>query len=95
MVLQIHLVGGYQIWTQPFICMLENLLATQFPETKILQANLKIPVPKIGNLQLPIVQLVWRSIYVCIATFIAILAPFFNDIVGKPHCMRTNVRFLT
>lgn len=78
----IHLIGGYQIWTQPFLCMVENSLDKYFPNSKILQSGINIPIPRMGTLQLPVVRLIWRSVYVCIATFIAILAPFFNDIVG-------------
>ena len=88
--LQIHLIGGYQIWTQPFLCMVENSLDKYFPNSKILQSGINIPIPRMGTLQLPVVRLIWRSVYVCIATFIAILAPFFNDIVGKHHCMQSN-----
>ena len=63
--------------------MVENNLDHYFPNSKFLTAGVNVPVPKVGTLQLPIFRVVWRTIYVCIATFIAILAPFFNDIVGE------------
>ena len=93
MMLQIHLIGGYQIWTQPFLSMVENSLEIWLPDNKLMHAKISIPVPKMGTLRLPIVRLVWRSIYVCILTFVAILAPFFNDIVGKHSCILSNVYY--
>ncbi len=44
------------------------------------------------TIQLPIIRVVWRCAYVCVITFIAILAPFFNDIVGAPRSIHVKIR---
>lgn len=49
---------------------------------RFLQAGISFRLPGVGTVQLSVFRLVWRTIYVCLATLIACLAPFFNDIVG-------------
>lgn len=49
---------------------------------RFLTSSINLPIPGMGNVQISAFRLVWRTIYVCIVTFIALLAPFFNDIVG-------------
>ncbi|KAK9800265.1 hypothetical protein WJX73_010088 [Symbiochloris irregularis] len=78
----LHLIGGYQVWTQPFLALVEDSVNKWFPNVKFLTSAINVPLPGMGNVQISLFRLVWRSVYVCIVTFIALLAPFFNDIVG-------------
>ena len=78
----IHLIGGYQVWTQPFLMAVESKFESLFPNSKILQAGFNMPAGRNKVWHIRYYILVWRSCYVVFTTIIAILAPFFNDIVG-------------
>ena len=83
----IHLIGGYQVWTQPFLMACEAKLESTFPESKFLKAGFNMPAGRNKVWRIKYYILVWRSIYVVFTTIVAILAPFFNDIVGEPKVM--------
>jgi amino acid permease len=42
----------------------------------------KIPIPGFSYYNLNLFRLVWRTIFVIITTFVAMLIPFFNDVLG-------------
>lgn len=45
-------------------------------------AEYDLPIPFYGVYQLNFFRLVWRTVFVALTTLIAMLLPFFNDIVG-------------
>ena len=78
----IHLIGGYQVWTQPFLMAVESKVEQLFPNSRFLKAGFNVPAGRNKVWHVRYYILVWRSMYVVFTTIIAILAPFFNDIVG-------------
>ena len=78
----VHLIGGYQVWTQPFLMAVESKVEQLFPNSRILKAGFNVPAGRNKVWHVRYYILVWRSVYVVFTTIIAILAPFFNDIVG-------------
>ncbi|KAF5806299.1 putative amino acid transporter, transmembrane domain-containing protein [Helianthus annuus] len=80
----IHLVGAYQVYCQPLFAFVENTAAKYFPESKFINHNIEIPIP-IGGYKpykLNLFRLIWRTLFVCMTTVVAMLMPFFNDVVG-------------
>ncbi|KVH99528.1 Amino acid transporter, transmembrane [Cynara cardunculus var. scolymus] len=80
----IHLVGAYQVYCQPLFAFVENTAARYFPESKFINNTVDIPIP-IGGYKpykLNLFRLVWRTLFVCLTTLVAMLMPFFNDVVG-------------
>ena len=88
----IHLIGGYQVWTQPFLMAVESKLESLFPNSAILKAGFNMPAGRNKVWHVRYYILVWRSIYVVFTTIIAILAPFFNDIVGAFSAQALRIR---
>lgn len=80
----IHLVGAYQVYCQPLFAFVENTATKYFPESKFINHNIEIPIPFGGYkpYKLNLFRLVWRSLFVCMTTVVAMLMPFFNDVVG-------------
>nr|XP_043620150.1 amino acid permease 3-like [Erigeron canadensis] len=80
----IHLVGAYQVFCQPLFAFVENNAVKSFPESKFINNEIEIPIPVGGYkpLKLNMFRLAWRSAFVCLITLIAMLMPFFNDVVG-------------
>jgi len=62
-----HLVPAYQVWSQPHFAMAEAWLDRDvFKE--------RVPYS--------VIRLVYRTCYVCLVTFLAVLLPFFQSILG-------------
>nr|XP_043633512.1 amino acid permease 3-like [Erigeron canadensis] len=81
----IHLVGAYQVFCQPLFAFVESTAVKSFPESKFINNDIEIPIIPVGEhkpLKLNMFRLAWRSAFVCLTTLIAMLMPFFNDVVG-------------
>ncbi|KAL5561187.1 hypothetical protein UlMin_030934 [Ulmus minor] len=78
----VHLVGAYQVFCQPFFAFVEKWSAQKWPKSDFVTAEYDIPIPFFGVYQFNLFRLVWRTIFVMLTTLIAMLMPFFNDVVG-------------
>ncbi|XP_017433714.1 amino acid permease 4 isoform X2 [Vigna angularis] len=78
----VHLVGAYQVFSQPLFAFVEKWTARKWPKSCFVTAEYDIAVPFYGVYQLNFFRLVWRSIFVLLTTLVAMLMPFFNDVVG-------------
>eukprot|EP00261_Vitis_vinifera_P018269 XP_010648286.1 PREDICTED: amino acid permease 8 isoform X2 [Vitis vinifera] len=79
----LHLVGAYQVMAQPVFGTVESCIKRRWPESKFV--NKEYPV-KIGhkslNFSINFLRLTWRSMYVVVATLVAIALPYFNDVLA-------------
>lgn len=79
----IHLIGAYQVFCQPIYAFVEEWLAESYPKNQIIHKNYSISIPLCKAVyHANIFKLVWRSGYVIMVTLIAMILPFFNDILG-------------
>ncbi|KAL3580788.1 hypothetical protein D5086_018623 [Populus alba] len=78
----VHLVGAYQVYCQPLFAFVEKWSARKWPKSDFVTAEYEVPIPFYGVYQLNFLRLVWRTIFVMLTTLIAMLMPFFNDVVG-------------
>jgi len=78
----VHLVGAYQVYCQPLFQFIENNAAEKFPKCDFLTKEFQVPIPGCKPFKLNFFRLVWRTIFVIFCTVMAMLLPFFNDIVG-------------
>nr|GEZ63094.1 amino acid permease 3-like [Tanacetum cinerariifolium]GFA47153.1 amino acid permease 3-like [Tanacetum cinerariifolium] len=80
----IHLIGAYQVICQPLFAFVENIATRYFPESKFINENIEIPIPFGGYQPYKpnMFRLLWRTAFICMTTFVAMLMPFFNDVVG-------------
>ncbi|KAL9232560.1 hypothetical protein vseg_007659 [Gypsophila vaccaria] len=78
----IHLVGAYQVYCQPLYAFVEKLARDTFPDSEFITKEFKIRIPGLRPFSLNLFRLVWRSFFVITTTVIAMLLPFFNDVVG-------------
>ncbi|KAL6504286.1 Amino acid permease 6 [Orobanche gracilis] len=75
----IHLIGAYQVFAQPIFGFVEKLSNQKWPESKFITAEHKLLN---GAFTVNIFRLVWRTAYVLVTAFIAMIFPFFNDFLG-------------
>ncbi|XP_048330006.2 probable amino acid permease 7 isoform X3 [Ziziphus jujuba] len=78
----LHLVGGYQVYSQPLFTNVENCLAEEFPESRFIKDNYTVRLPLLPAFTLNPLRLSFRTAYVVLTTGIAIVFPYFNQILG-------------
>ncbi|KAL7217678.1 hypothetical protein ACSBR2_011006 [Camellia fascicularis] len=78
----LHLVGGYQVFSQPLFADLEGLIAEKFPNSRFINKNYILKIPPLPAFRLNLLRLCFRTIYVALTTGLAMLFPYFNQVVG-------------
>ncbi|CAK8567966.1 unnamed protein product [Lathyrus sativus] len=75
----IHLVGAYQVYAQPLFAFFEKIMIKRWPK---INKEYIVRIPGFHPYNLNLFRLIWRTIFVIITTFISMLIPFFNDVLG-------------
>ncbi|CAM6097148.1 unnamed protein product [Calypogeia fissa] len=78
----LHLVGAYQVYTQPVFQFVEMNVNDRFPNHKLLHKGCSVKLPGGRVFEFNVVRFSWRTAYVIGTTVLAMVLPFFNDIVG-------------
>lgn len=78
----VHLVGAYQVYCQPLFAFVEKWTAHKWSKSEFITEEYEISLPFRGIYQINIFRLFWRTAFVVTITLIAMLLPFFNDVVG-------------
>ncbi|KAJ9549183.1 hypothetical protein OSB04_021726 [Centaurea solstitialis] len=78
----VHLVGAYQVYCQPLFAFVEKWSAQKWSKSDFITAEYDLPIPVYGVFQVNLFRIVWRTVFVIVTTVIAMLLPFFNDVVG-------------
>ncbi|CAL9059872.1 unnamed protein product [Musa banksii] len=77
-----HLVGAYQVYCQPLFAAVETWFARKCPGLQILTHEHPITINKNLGCNINIFRLLWRTTFVVISTVLAMLMPFFNDVLS-------------
>lgn len=78
----IHLLGAYQVFSQPIFAFVEKWVSKNRQNSKFVTKEIKILVPGIRPYSLNLFRLVFRTCFVILTTVIAMMLPFFNDVLG-------------
>lgn len=78
----IHLVGAYQVFTQPIFSFVEKWACARWPRSQFITKEIVVPIPGTSPYKFNPFRLVWRSLFAVTTTVISMLLPFFNDVVG-------------
>ncbi|KAK7387206.1 hypothetical protein VNO78_27796 [Psophocarpus tetragonolobus] len=78
----IHLVGAYQVYSQPLFANVENWLRFKFPDSEFVNHVYFLKLPLLPAFQLNFLRLSFRTAYVASTTVIAMMFPYFNQILG-------------
>ncbi|KAK4745656.1 hypothetical protein SAY87_011968 [Trapa incisa] len=73
----VHIIGAYQVFVQPFFGFVEKLFSDRWPESNFINREIYL-----GSYNFNMFRLTWRTVYVIIITLVAMIFPFFNDILG-------------
>ena len=80
----VHLVGTYQVMTQPVFAYVEGRASAAWPGGALVRetdVRVRLGRRAMGFSVSPI-RLAWRTAYVCVTTAVAMLLPFFGSVVG-------------
>ncbi|XP_059666582.1 probable amino acid permease 7 isoform X2 [Cornus florida] len=78
----LHLVGGYQVYSQPLFALTEKWFAEKFPDSGFVNNFYAFKLPLLPVLQLNPMRLCFRTAYVVSTTGIAMIFPYFNQVLG-------------
>ncbi|KAG9134065.1 hypothetical protein Leryth_004754 [Lithospermum erythrorhizon] len=78
----IHLIGAYQVFSQPLYKFVEDCCRKKWPNSKFINGEKSINLPWGGIFSFSLLRLVWRTSYVIMTTIISMMFPIFNDICG-------------
>lgn len=71
-----------QVYSQPVFAMVDTWLEDQFPESSFLHRNYTLKLPLFPPCSLNIVRLCFRTTYVVSTTAVAMVFPYFNQVLG-------------
>ncbi|KAI3769102.1 hypothetical protein L6452_00199 [Arctium lappa] len=78
----LHLVGGYQIFSQPIFALVERWFSESYPDSRFVNEFYPLNLPFLPAFQVNLLRLCFRSLYVVTTTAIAMLFPYFNQVLG-------------
>ncbi|KAL7216510.1 hypothetical protein ACSBR1_028452 [Camellia fascicularis] len=80
--LVLHLIGGYQVYSQPLFAEAERWITKKLPDKEFVNNVYTIKLPMLPVFKLNLLRLCFRTTYVASTTGIALLFPYFNDVLG-------------
>ncbi|KAL9441910.1 hypothetical protein AB3S75_020417 [Citrus x aurantiifolia] len=78
----LHLVGGYQIYSQPVFAFVETWFTRKYPSSGFVNNFYTFKLPLLPPLRVNILRLCFRTAYVVSTTAVAIIFPYFNQVLG-------------
>ncbi|AET00870.1 putative amino acid transporter, transmembrane domain-containing protein [Medicago truncatula] len=78
----VHLVGSYQVYCQPLFANAENWFRLNFPDSEFVNHTYTLKLPLLPAFKLNFLSLSFRTAYVASTVVIAMIFPYFNQILG-------------
>ncbi|XP_021892301.1 amino acid permease 8-like, partial [Carica papaya] len=78
----VHLVGAYQVFSQPVYRLVENWCSKLRPDSNLITKGYSVNIPGFGNQNVNMFRLFWRTGYVIFTALMAMIFPFFNNVLG-------------
>ncbi|XP_038689569.1 probable amino acid permease 7 [Tripterygium wilfordii] len=78
----LHLIGGYQIYSQPVFSLFERWLEEKYPSSGYMNTSYKFKLPLLPPFRINLCRLWYRTLYVISTTTVAMMFPYFNQVLG-------------
>uniref|UniRef100_A0A1D1YDC2 Amino acid permease 2 n=1 Tax=Anthurium amnicola TaxID=1678845 RepID=A0A1D1YDC2_9ARAE len=78
----LHLVGGYQVYSQPIFRFVDKCFADKFPNSGFVKKFYTVRIPLLKPYRVNLLRLCFRTLYVASTTGIAMMFPYFNQVLG-------------
>ncbi|KAK8545789.1 hypothetical protein V6N13_067051 [Hibiscus sabdariffa] len=83
----LHLVGGYQIFSQPMFAIAEKWFTDKFPNSWLVNKYYTNKLPWLPSFQMNPLKICFRTAYVASTTAVAMMFPYFNQVLGLPGAL--------
>ncbi|KAI3419895.1 Aa_trans domain-containing protein [Psidium guajava] len=78
----IHLVGGYQMYSQPIFAAAERWFSSTCPNSRFVNKFYTFRLPLVPAIRMNLCSLCFRTVFVISTTGIAMVFPYFNSVLG-------------
>ncbi|KAK7289651.1 hypothetical protein RIF29_03451 [Crotalaria pallida] len=78
----VHLVGSYQVFSQPIYSAADRWCSRKFPNSGFVSKFHKVNLPLLPGFQINLCWFCFRTAYVISTTGLALLFPYFSQVVG-------------
>ncbi|XP_068642049.1 probable amino acid permease 7 [Aristolochia californica] len=78
----IHLVGGYQVYSQSVFAVVERWLSEKYPNSEFMNNSYRLKILFLPAYNVNLLRLGFRTAYVVTTTGIAMIFPYFNQVLG-------------
>ncbi|KAI8014913.1 putative amino acid permease 7 [Camellia lanceoleosa] len=78
----VHLVGSYLLYSQPVFAIVERWAAEKYPNSGFVNNNYILKIPLLPAFRSNLFRLCFRTTYVASTTSVAIIFPYFNQVLG-------------
>ncbi|XP_076934099.1 putative amino acid permease 7 [Bidens hawaiensis] len=78
----LHLVGGYQVYTQTIFAIVERWYAENFPESTFAKDTQSMKLSSLPEFKLNPLRLCFRTTYVVLTMAVGMLFPYFNEVLA-------------
>ncbi|GMI63856.1 amino acid permease 7 [Hibiscus trionum] len=78
----LHLVGGYQIFSQPVFAFVEGWFTKKYPSSGFVNKWYTVKLPLLPSFRMNALKLCFRTAYVASTTVVAMIFPYFNQVLG-------------
>ncbi|XP_057983560.1 probable amino acid permease 7 isoform X2 [Malania oleifera] len=78
----LHLVGGYQVYSQPLFAFVERWFMRKFPSNEFVNNFYTLKPPLLPAFRVNLLRLCFRTCYAVSTTAIAMTFPYFNQVLG-------------
>ncbi|KAL1820866.1 hypothetical protein ACET3Z_015735 [Daucus carota] len=78
----LHLVGGYQVYSQPQFALAEKYFVEKFPDSVFVCKDFALKLPWLPSFRLNLLRLCFRTAYVVLTMTIGMIFPYFNQVVA-------------
>ncbi|XP_057431786.1 probable amino acid permease 7 [Lotus japonicus] len=80
--IMVHLVGSYQIYSQPIYGTADRWCSKKLPNSDFVNKFYRVKLPLLPSFELNLFRICFRTVYVISTVGLAIAFPYFNQILG-------------
>ncbi|KAF8715043.1 hypothetical protein HU200_005695 [Digitaria exilis] len=78
----LHLLGGYQVYSQPIFQFVDRYFAEQFPDSGFVNDFHTVQLPCLPPWRVNLLRVCFRTLYVASTTAVAVAFPYFNEVLA-------------
>ncbi|CAO2035403.1 unnamed protein product [Urochloa humidicola] len=78
----LHLLGGYQVYSQPIFQFVDRFFAERFPDSGFVNDFHTVRLPCLPAWRVNLLRVCFRTVYVASTTAVAVAFPYFNEVLA-------------